>query len=195
VHSWINPTSVLGGVLAVVVVAFLASVYLVWEAGRLADGAMVEYFRRRAIGAAIVAGLVAFIGLFVLKSDSPYLYDGLTSRGLPLVILSAGCGVGALILLLRDNHRGARLLAIGAVASIVVSWGVAQWDFILPQTLTVAQAAAPSATLTTVLVVTVLAVLIILPAFGLLYVLDQRGMLEGEGVVDELEDEPERVPT
>ena len=37
--SWVNPTSVLGGVLAVVVVAFLAAVYLVWDARRLAaDG-------------------------------------------------------------------------------------------------------------------------------------------------------------
>ena len=47
-HSWINPTSILGGVLAVVVVAYLAAVYLVWDADRLADADMVEYFRRRA---------------------------------------------------------------------------------------------------------------------------------------------------
>ena len=46
--SWVNPTSVLGGVLAVVVVAYLAAVYLVWDARRLGDQAMVEYFRRRA---------------------------------------------------------------------------------------------------------------------------------------------------
>ena len=57
--SWVNPTSVLGGVLAVVVVAYLAAVYLVWDARRLGDEAMVEYFRRRAIGAAVVAGVVA----------------------------------------------------------------------------------------------------------------------------------------
>ena len=35
--SWVNPTSVLGGVLAVVVVAYLAAVYLVFDARRLAD--------------------------------------------------------------------------------------------------------------------------------------------------------------
>ena len=35
--SWVNPTSILGGVLAVVVVAYLAAVYLVWDARRLAD--------------------------------------------------------------------------------------------------------------------------------------------------------------
>jgi hypothetical protein len=47
--SWVNPTSVLGGVLAVVVVAYLAAVYLVWDSRRLADRTMEEYFRRRAI--------------------------------------------------------------------------------------------------------------------------------------------------
>src|SRR3954469_119407 len=35
--SWINPTSVLGGVLAVAVVAYLAAVYLVCDARRLSD--------------------------------------------------------------------------------------------------------------------------------------------------------------
>src|SRR6478735_936988 len=84
-HSWVNPTSVLGGVLAVVTVTFLSAVYLVWDSGRLGDDAMVEYFRRRAIAAAVLAGAIAFIGLFVLRADAPYLFDGLTSRGLPLV--------------------------------------------------------------------------------------------------------------
>ena len=35
---------------------------------------------------AIVAGVVAFTGLLVFHSDAKYLYDGLTSRALPLVI-------------------------------------------------------------------------------------------------------------
>ena len=63
----------------------------------------------------------------------------------------------------------------------MVAWGVAQWDYMLPQTLTVSQAAAPSGTLAAILVVTGLAVLFIFPAIGLLYVLDQRGLLGGGG--------------
>ena len=55
-NSWVNPTSILGGVLAVVMAAYLAAVYLVWDARRLADDDMVEYFRRRAVVAAVVAG-------------------------------------------------------------------------------------------------------------------------------------------
>jgi cytochrome d ubiquinol oxidase subunit II len=157
----------------------------VWEADRLGEPDMVEYFRRRGIGAAVVAGAVSIAGLFLLHADSPYVFDGLLSRGLPFVILSVLCGIGALLLLVRDEHRGGRLLAIGAVGAIVISWGVAQWDYVLPTTLTVDQAASPSGTLAALLVATALAVVIVVPAFALLFALEQRGALPGEGAEED----------
>jgi cytochrome d ubiquinol oxidase subunit II len=180
--SWINPTSILGGVLAVVSAAYLAAVYLVWDARRFSQPDMEQYFRRRAIVAAVAAGVVAFIGIFVLHAQATYVFHGLTSRALPLVILSAVCGVGSLVLLLRNAHRGARILAMGAVASVVVGWGVAQWDYMLPTSLTVADAAAPTGTLQAILAATILFVLVVVPGFGILYALDQKGLLPGEGV-------------
>jgi cytochrome d ubiquinol oxidase subunit II len=180
--SWINPTSIVGGLLAVAVVAYLAAVYLVWDARRLPDPALVGYFRRRAVGAGVVAGVVAFVAVFVLRADARYVFDGLTARALPLVILSAVCGTASLALLVRDASRGARVLAIGAVAGIVVGWGVAQWDYMLPTSLTVTDAAAPSGTLQALLVATILFVLVVVPGFTLLYTLDQRSLLPGEGV-------------
>jgi cytochrome d ubiquinol oxidase subunit II len=180
--SWVNPTSILGGALAVIVAAYLASIYLVWDAARLSNDEMVAYFRRRALVVAVVAGAGAIVGIFVLKADSPYLFDGLSSRGLPLVIVSALAGAGSLVLLVRRSHTGARLLAVGAVASIVIAWGVAQWDYLLPESLTIAQGAAPDGTIQAVLVAVVLAVLLVAPGFVLLFVLDQRGALPEEGV-------------
>jgi cytochrome d ubiquinol oxidase subunit II len=185
VDSWINPTSVVGGVLAVAAVAYLAAVYLVWDARRLDDGEMVEYFRRRAIVAAGLVGIIGFIGIFVLRADAPYLFSGLTSRALPLVILGVLCGIGALVLLVRRAHRGARVLAIVAVASVIVSWGVAQWPYVLPESLTFAAAASPAGSLTAVLVVVGLAAVIVVPGFVLLFVLHQRGLLPDEGVEDQ----------
>jgi cytochrome bd ubiquinol oxidase subunit II len=185
VASWINPTSILGGVLAVAAVAYLAAVYLVWDARRLDDAAMTEYFRRRAIIAAAVVGVVGLVGIFVLRADARYLFDGLASRALPLVILSAVCGVGALVLLVRNASRGARVLAVTAVASVIIGWGVAQWPYVLPETLTFSAAASPTGTLSAVLVVVVLAAVIVVPGFALLYVLDQKSLLPEEGVDDE----------
>src|SRR5262249_33293797 len=180
--SWVNPMSIVAGVLAVVVSAYLAAVYLVWDARRLGPPATVDYFRRRAIGAAVVAGVVAFIGIFVLRSQARYVFDGMTARALPLVILSAVCGTASLVLLVRGAQHGARILAMGAVASIVIGWGVAQWDYMLPTSLTVSDAAAPSGTLQALLAATILFVLVVVPGFGLLYTLDQKSLLPGAGV-------------
>jgi len=180
----VNPTSVLGGVLAVCVAAYLASFFLVRDAARLSDDAMVAYFRRRAAGAGVAAGVVSLVGIFVLAADADYLFDGLTSRALPLVILSALSGIAALVLLLRKVRRGPRAAAVVAVGSVIVAWGVAQWDYLLPTSLTVDAAAAPSGTLTAVIVATSLAVVLLGPAFTLLYVLDQKSLLPEEGVAE-----------
>jgi len=182
--SWVNPTSILGGVLAVSTAAYLASFFLVSDAQRLSDDAMVAYFRRRGVAAGVVAGVVATVGIFVLSDDASYLFAGLKSRALPLVILSAVCGLGALVLLTRQVRRGARLAAVATVVSVVGAWGVAQWDYLLPTSLTVSAAAAPSGTMTAVFLATGLAVVLVVPAFALLYVLDQKSLLPEEGVAE-----------
>ena len=184
VDSWINPTSVVTGLLAVTAVAYLAAVYLVWEARRAGDAELTEYFRRRAVVSAIVAGVVGAVGLVVLHDDAPHVFDGMTGRALPIVIVGILCGFGALFLLARDASRGARALAVLAVAGLVIAWGVAQWPYLLPETLTVSEAAAPSGTLKVLILNVVLAVLIVLPGFVLLYVLTERGALPEEGVPD-----------
>ena len=101
------------------------------------------------------------------------------------MIISVVAGLAALLLLRGRARPGGRLAAITAAGALVLAWGVAQWDYLLPETLTVSAAAAPSGTLTAVLVAAGLAVLLIVPAFILLYVLDQRGLLPEEGADDE----------
>jgi cytochrome d ubiquinol oxidase subunit II len=95
-----------------------------------------------------------------------------------------------LILMRRQARRGARLAAVGAVVSVVAAWGVAQWDYLLPTTLTVTAAAAPDGTMSAVFVATGLAAVLIVPAFALLYVLDQRSLLPEEGVAEPTTAEP-----
>jgi cytochrome d ubiquinol oxidase subunit II len=143
---------------------------------------MVDYFRRRAVIAAVLAGMAALVGIFVLHADAVYVFHGLASRALPFVLVSALSGVGSLVLLVRGSSRGARLLALGAVASIVVGWGVAQWPYMLPTSLTVSDAAAPSGTLAAILVVFGVAAVVVVPSLAMLYVLDQKSLLRDEGV-------------
>ncbi|MEV8612650.1 cytochrome d ubiquinol oxidase subunit II [Amycolatopsis sp. NPDC051373] len=184
VGSWLNPTSLVTGGLAVVLAAYLAAVYLVWDARRAGDSGLAGYFRRRAVVSALVAAVVAMIGFIVLSASAPHVFGRLISWALPPVVLSVLCGFGALVLLVRDAARGARVLAVVAVACIILSWGIAQWPYLLPETLTIAAAAAPTGTQTAMLVAVGLAVLIVLPGFVLLYVLDQRRLLPEEGLED-----------
>src|SRR4029079_18475571 len=142
---------------------FRSAIYLVWDARRLDETDMAEYFRRRAVISAIAVAVIAAAGAFVLRADAAYVFAGLTSRALPVAILSGVCGAGALLLLVRDAARGARALAVVGVVALVVAWGVAQSPYILPESLTFGAAAAPSGTLTAVLIVVVLAALVVLP--------------------------------
>jgi cytochrome d ubiquinol oxidase subunit II len=83
-----------------------------------------------------------------------------------------------LVLIGRGIARGPRLLAVGAVACVIAGWGVAQNPYLLPKTLTIAQGAAPSATLTAVLIIFGVAVALVLPSIGLLFTLVQRNLVE-----------------
>ncbi len=178
VTSWLNGVSLLTGGLFVATGAYLAAVFLVSDAHRAGDRDLERYFTTRALAAAIVAGVVAVADLIAIHGDARHLYDRLVAEALPLVIVSALCGIGVLVLLARGERRFTRALAVGAVAAVIWGWGVAQFPFLLPETLTIKEGAAVSATLTEVLVVFGVAVVLVIPALGLLYALTQRSVLE-----------------
>jgi cytochrome bd ubiquinol oxidase subunit II len=178
VSSWLNPLSLLIGGLFVATSAYLAAVFLVSDARR-ADAADLErYFTARARAAAVAAGALAAAGIPALRADARYVYDGLTSDGLPLVIVSLLCGAAALVAVGRGARRGVRPLAVGAVVAVIAGWGVAQHPYLLPQDLTIDAGAAPDATLTSVLIVFGAAVVLVVPAIALLYTLAQRSLIE-----------------
>jgi cytochrome d ubiquinol oxidase subunit II len=175
--SWIQPLPLLVGAMFVATGAYLAAVFLVGDARRAGDVDLEGYFVRRALGAAVIAGAFAIAGLFALHSEARYVYDRLVDEGLPLVIVSAACGVGLLTTLLRGGRRPLRPLAAGAVVAVIWGWGVAQFPYLLPTSLKITQAAAPPDTLATVIVVFIAAGVLVLPALGLLYWLSQKELL------------------
>jgi len=180
ITSWANPVSLVLGALFVAAGAYLAAVFLVSDARRFGDLELVGYFTTRALAAALVAGGLALAGILVLRDDARYLYDGLTSEGLPLVLISFACGLAALILLWRRARRGVRPLGVAAVVAVIWGWAAAQYPYLLPQTLTIEEGAGASETLTAVLVVFGIAVVVVVPALALLFTLDQRSVLEEE---------------
>jgi cytochrome d ubiquinol oxidase subunit II len=176
--SWLNPTSALGGVLAVVVCAYLAAVFLTVEARNRDDGSLETAFRRRALMAAAVAGVVALAGIGILHADASRLFQQLLGPGLPFVLVSGASGLAALVLLSRAAPRLVRLLAVLAVGAIVLGWGVSQYPYLLGTHLSLSEGAAPEATLISVAVVFGAAAVLVVPSLALLYLLQQRGELE-----------------
>jgi cytochrome bd ubiquinol oxidase subunit II len=182
--SWLEPLPLLTGAMFVASGAYLAAVFLIGDARRSGDEELTGYFARRALAAAGVAGIAAAVGLVELHAEARYVFDRLTSQGLPLVILSALCGAGVVALLLaavrgRDAARSQYLrpLAGGAVIAVIWGWGVAQFPYLLPTSLPITQAAAPPDTLAAVVIVFIAAAILVLPALALLYWLSQRELL------------------
>ncbi|HET9254670.1 MAG TPA: cytochrome d ubiquinol oxidase subunit II [Pseudonocardiaceae bacterium] len=174
ISSWLNPTSVLGGVIAVGVCAFLAGVYLCADAQRGDDTTLVEYFRVRALVSAVVVGAVALAGIAVLRVDAAALFDGLISRGLPLIIASAAAGIGAIVSLARRRFGMARVAAALAVTAVIWGWALAQFPYLLQPQLTIAAAAAPAATLRAMLISLVVGAALLVPSLIFLFTLFQR---------------------
>jgi cytochrome d ubiquinol oxidase subunit II len=178
VTSWINPTSLLGGLLAVLVCAYLAAVFLCADARREGAEDLADQFRVRALGTATVTGLVGIAGLFVLRADAPLLFDGLTGRAAPIVVVSVLAGVAALVLLVTRRYAWARIASALAVTAILVGWAVAQYPYLLVPEVTIEEAAGGRATLVAMLVALVAGAVVLVPALVYLYVLFQRSPAE-----------------
>ncbi len=161
--------------MCVLVCAYLAAVFLCGDARREGHEDLAEQFRTRALGTAAVTGVVGLGGIFVLRSDAPLLFAGLTSRGLPVVALSAVASLAAIWLLVKRQYVRARISSAVAVTAILIGWAVGQYLYVLPPALTIEEAARGCATLTAMLVVLVIGSFILVPALVYMYALFQRG--------------------
>lgn len=178
VGSWWNPTSILGGTLAVAVCAYLAAVYLSADAARKDERQLAERFRNRALATGVVTGVIALAGIYILATDAPRLFQGLVGRAAPLLVLSAAGALASFVLLVRRRYRPARYTAALAVGAVLWGWAAAQYPDMLVGELTIAEAAGASATLVAMLVTLGIGAAVFVPALVALLVLAQRGELE-----------------
>ncbi len=182
ITSWLNPVSVLAGVLAVFFSGYLAAVYLAADARRLSEPTLARDFRLRALGAGAVAGMLAVAGLLVVHASAPRLWHGLTSgAGLALVIISGVAGALTLVLVWRSWFGATRASAALAVAAVIAGWAAAQEPALLPG-LTVQAAAADRATLIATIIGVAAGAVVLVPSLALLYSLVLRGRLDTTGV-------------
>lgn len=192
VTSWLNGTSILIGVLAVVFSAYLAAVYLCADAVRRDKSDLVAPLRARALATGALAGVLAIAGLLVLRHDARELFDDLVGgSGLPALVVSVLAGGATMALVAARRFEPARYTAAVAVAAIVAGWALAQQPRFLPG-LSIEDAAASDETLWAVIVAVLAGGLILFPSLALLFRLTLGGSL-GHGEHESAEEhEPPR---
>ncbi|WP_067459410.1 cytochrome d ubiquinol oxidase subunit II [Actinomadura macra] len=153
--SWLSLPGLYGGILTTALCAYLAAVYLIWDARRLADDDASLRFRGYAFLSGTAVGLLALPGAAVLGVRSP------------LILLSAAAGAASLVLLLRRAYLSVRVT--GGLAVVTVLWGAAEMSG-----LDLDGAAAQDAVLQAVFVALGVGALILVPSMTWLYVLFQR---------------------
>jgi cytochrome d ubiquinol oxidase subunit II len=179
--SWTSATAILCGFLLVGACAYLAAVYLVREAAQRQDLQLQTYFIHRAQIAGATTGLVSLAALINLRDANAQLFDRLTGRALPLVLLAGACGLLVLVKLISRRLRALREVAWLGVAAVVWGWGIAQYPILLPgTTLTISDAGAPASTLDTLLVLAVFAFVVVTPSFLFLFWLHHRQLLTSD---------------
>jgi cytochrome d ubiquinol oxidase subunit II len=177
VTSWLNPTSITIGVLAVASGAYTSAVFLSGDAVRRGEHALADRFRARALAAGLVAGAVAIVGLVVLHFDAERIFSRLTQgEALPALVVSVIAGVATLVLVGRRRYEPARYTAALAVAATIAGWAVAQNPVFL-HGLTIREAAAGHDTLVAVVVSILVGALLLFPSLGLLFRLTLGGEL------------------
>ncbi|EFC83895.1 cytochrome d ubiquinol oxidase subunit II [Parafrankia sp. EUN1f] len=161
---------ILCGVFALAVTAFLAAVYLCRDAAASAETAhLVPGFRRRALGGAVVSGLLAAALLPLLWSEAPVVADRFVDRSIPFVVISAIGGVSSLVALWRHRFTTARVTAGLAVAGVLWGWAAAQYPDLVMGQATVDSAAAPSANIVAMLIAVCCGLVILVPSLWMLF--------------------------
>ncbi len=149
-----------------VVTAFLAAVYLCYDASLSPDTReLVAVFRRKAIAAAVASGVVVLVMLPFFYRDAPVVAHRFTDRAIPFAAISALCGFGTLLVLWKQRYVLARVTAAAAVVGVLGGWAAAQYPDLLVGVYTARQAAAAPSSLDTMLVAMSAGMVVVIPSF------------------------------
>jgi cytochrome d ubiquinol oxidase subunit II len=170
-EPWLNPTSLLGGTLAVATCTFLAGVLLTADADGLGDDGLAAELRSKTLLGGVITGVIVLAGIPILIVDDQTLVDGLLGRALPLVLISGIAGTATMYYLWHRRYRAARFGAGLAVATVVAGWGAAQYPWVLVDEVSIADGAGHRAALIGLLIAAGLAAVLVVPPLVYLFTL------------------------
>jgi cytochrome d ubiquinol oxidase subunit II len=168
VEPWLGLFPITTGLLALVLFAFLAAVYLAYGAK---DDELREIFRRRALASAGVVLLVALAALVLSYRAAPRIAQGVvgSSWALPLHVVTGIAAVIAIVALVKRRYGAARIAAALQVTFILWGWVLSQYPFIVPETSTIRDSAAPRETLSLLFIGLAVGTLLLAPSLRYLF--------------------------
>ena len=103
---------------------------------------------------AVVVFVIAAAALRLSFAAAPRIAAGVmgTSWSLMLHLCTATSAIGAIVALWRRRFRLARVAAAAQVSFILWGWAFSQYPFVIPETLSISNAAAPRVTLQLLLI-------------------------------------------
>jgi cytochrome bd ubiquinol oxidase subunit II len=169
--AWTSPFALAVGLIAVTLCAQIAAIFLTLET----SGALQEDFRGRAAIATVALAAAGALALAVACATSPATFATLTRiqalPGIGVAMLLGICVLGALIA--RKFHL-ARFAVGCEVVAVLAGWYASQAPYLIPGVLTVAEAAAPPATLRIFLWLCAIGTAFLVPSLALLFALFKR---------------------
>lgn len=164
--AWITPFTLVGGLTGLAMCAFLTPIFMTVRT----KGDLQEDFRVRGLVAALVLGALTTVAVPVAWFDAPRFAARLVSPGeVVFVAVAVAFGLGTLWLLWTRRYVWAQVTAGGTLAATLGGFGAAMYPDLILGELTIAQAAAPQATLVAFLVALPFGALILVPSLVLLY--------------------------
>ncbi len=163
---WLRPYSIGCGFLALSTCAYLAAVYLTWEA----DGDLREDFRRRAIFAGTTTAALAFVVLALAFWQARWFFDQLFGvRALPVVVAGLGFfGLSAWGVFTR-RYGWSRVFAAGEIVLLLLGWGLAQAPYLVYPSMKIPEVMGPPQTIRFLLVALPFGALLLVPSLWILF--------------------------
>jgi cytochrome bd ubiquinol oxidase subunit II len=177
VAPWLAPFPLSVGFLTIVLVAYLAAVYLLVEAR---DPDLRTLFTRRAMMSCGAVVLAAAVALWQARRGAPEIYAGLrhTAVGPLAVAVAFGLHLAAFVALWNARAWAARWCAITGAVVMLWGWALSQFPFLVEPHLTIGNAAPPP-TLRVLVLSLLLGSVVLFPLLYYLYRIFKGRVLPG----------------
>jgi cytochrome bd ubiquinol oxidase subunit II len=173
IAPWLAPFPIAIGFLTLVLCAFSAATYLIFESN---DQDLKNIFRKRTFIAMIVLFLLAAITLFLSREGAPRIYAGLLQKSwyaqLPMFI--GFLGILIFVALKKRWDFVTRLAGMLQVIGMIIGWGISQFPYLIVDSHTIRDSAAPDSILIPILIVFAIGALAFIPSYGYLYYVFKR---------------------